>query len=193
MSGLVFLGPPGVGKGTQAKIVAARLGIPAISTGEIFRANIGQRTQLGIVAQAYMDRGELVPDEVTNPMVADRLAQPDVQEGFLLDGYPRNLEQAGILQGVLAEQGLSLCAAVAITAPDDVLTAHMMKRAQEEDRADDTPEVFQRRLRAYEQRTRPIVDFYAELGLLREVDGVGSIEEVSQRIMAELAAAGCDV
>lgn len=183
MTGIIFLGAPGVGKGTQAAILAEELGIPAISTGAIFRSNIEQGTELGKLAEGYMSRGELVPDSVTNSMVDARLSSDDVQEGFLLDGYPRNLDQAHKLRDMLAEKGLTVDVVIEIDAPEDVLVAHMLKRAGEESRADDTPEVFARRLEEYRLRTAPIASYYSDQDLVVTVDGVGTIEEVAQRVL----------
>lgn len=182
MSSLVLLGPPGVGKGTQAKVISKRLGIPTISTGQIFRNNMESGTELGILARGYIDQGQFVPDSVTNPMIDARLSAPDVQTGFLLDGYPRTLEQTHALRDILPKYRLGLDLVIDITAPSDVLIAHMLRRAKTENRSDDRPEVFATRLEEYHLRTEPIADYYAEQDLLEVVDGVGSIEEVSQRI-----------
>lgn len=184
----ILLGPPGAGKGTQAVLLAARYAIPAISTGDIFRANVAGGTDLGLQAQAYMDAGELVPDSVTNAMVRDRLAQQDVQAGFVLDGYPRNPEQALELDDMLAERGLALDVAVELTADADVVTARMLRRAQEQGRADDTEEVIRRRLEVYAEETAPLSSLYAERGLLVRVDGIGEVAEVTDRIAAALDA-----
>ncbi len=186
MTGIIFLGAPGVGKGTQAAILAEKLGIPAISTGAIFRANIDQGTELGNLAQDYMNRGELVPDSVTNSMVAARLSADDVREGFLLDGYPRNLDQALKLRDILAEKGLTLDVVIEIDAPEEVLVRQMLNRAQQESRVDDTPEVFAKRLEEYHRQTAPIATYYADQDLVVTVDGVGTIEEVSARVASAL-------
>src|SRR5690625_1516890 len=143
---LILLGPPGAGKGTQAEKIAERLAIPAISTGDIFRANVAERTELGETAQRYMDAGEYVPDEVTNAMVADRLAQDDARTGFLLDGYPRTEPQVMELDRMLADAGVSLDAVVELTADNDEVVARLLGRAQEQGRADDTESVIRRRL-----------------------------------------------
>lgn len=186
MTSLVLMGPPGVGKGTQARIISQALGIPAISTGQIFRTNIHSRSELGILAQQYIDRGELVPDSVTNPMVEARLSSPDVKNGFLLDGYPRSVEQAHVLRDILPKYGLELDLVLDITAPSEVLIEHLQKRASEESRSDDRPEVFAHRLEEYHLRTEPIATYYADQDLLETVNGVGTIEEVSARIFAVL-------
>lgn len=186
MTSLILIGPPGAGKGTQAKLVAERLGIPHISTGEIFRANVSQGTELGTKAKAYMDRGEYVPDEVTNAMVRDRLAQPDTQPGFLLDGYPRTLAQVDELDTILGDLGKSLDAVVEITADAHEVTQRLLARAAKEGRADDTEDVIMRRLEVYETETAPIVGVYDQRGLLKKVDGMGGIDEVNARILAVL-------
>ena len=184
---LVLVGPPGAGKGTQAQIVATQLSIPHISTGDIFRANVAGGTELGLQAQQFMNAGELVPDSVTNAMVADRLAQPDAQAGFLLDGYPRNREQAIVLEGLLAEGDIALDAVVELDVDNESVIARLLDRAVKDGRADDTEEVIRRRLDVYSEQTEPLVGYYREHGLLRSVDGVGTIEDITARIVAELA------
>ena len=163
---LVLLGPPGAGKGTQAARLAERFGVPAISTGDLFRANIKGGTPLGRTVQEYTSRGALVPDSVTNDMVRDRLAQDDVTEGFLLDGYPRNVAQVGELDAILADAGLTLDLAVEITADADIVAERLLKRAEIEGRDDDTEDVIRHRLDVYAQETAPIAQVYAERGLL---------------------------
>lgn len=185
---LILLGPPGAGKGTQAEKIGERLAIPAISTGDIFRANVAERTELGQTAQRYMDAGEYVPDEVTNAMVADRLAQDDARTGFLLDGYPRTEPQVAELDEMLAAAGTGLDAVVELTADHDEVVARLLNRAREQGRADDTESVIRRRLEVYAEQTEPLVRIYAERGLLIEVDGLGSIEEVTQRLLAAVEA-----
>ncbi|WP_217614942.1 adenylate kinase [Cellulomonas sp. GbtcB1] len=184
---LVLLGPPGAGKGTQAARLAERLGVPAISTGDIFRANIKGGTELGRTAQEYTARGELVPDEVTNAMVRDRLAQPDAAQGFLLDGYPRNTAQVGELDAILEADGRALDAALEITADADVVVERLLKRAEIEGRADDTEPVIRRRLDVYAEQTAPVSGLYAERDLLVRVDGIGEVDEVTERLLAALA------
>lgn len=183
---LVLMGPPGAGKGTQAAVIAKELDIPHISTGEIFRANVGEGTQLGVEAKKYMDKGEYVPDEITNAMVADRLAQPDTGNGFLLDGYPRTLEQVGELDTILAGLGTPLEKVVEITANTEEVIQRLLKRAQEQGRADDTEEVIRRRMEVYAEQTEPLVAVYRDKGLLVQVDGMGSVEEVSERLLGAL-------
>lgn len=184
---IVLMGPPGAGKGTQAVVIAERLGIPHISTGDIFRANVGQGTALGIEAKRYMDAGEYVPDSVTNGMVADRLSQPDAAAGFLLDGYPRTVDQVHALNTMLGESGLALDRVIEITADTDEVVARLLNRALEQGRADDTEEVIRRRMEVYAEQTEPLTDLYAEQGVLVKVDGMGGVEEVSARIMDTLA------
>lgn len=186
-SRLVLLGPPGAGKGTQAVRLAEHLGVPAISTGDIFRANIKGGTELGRTAQEYTSRGALVPDEVTNAMVSDRLSQPDAAAGFLLDGYPRNVAQVAELDAILADSGRAVDAAVEITADADVVAARLVKRAEIEGRADDTADVVRHRLDVYAEQTAPISDVYADRGLLVQVDGIGEVDAVTERLLAALA------
>lgn len=185
---LVLLGPPGAGKGTQAARLAERLGVPAISTGDIFRANIKGGTPLGKTVQEYTSRGALVPDSVTNEMVRDRLAQDDVADGFLLDGYPRNVAQVTELDAILADAGLALDLAVEITADPDVVVGRLLKRAEIEGREDDTEDVVRHRLDVYAQETAPIAQVYADRGLLAQVDGIGDVDDVTERLVAAIGA-----
>ena len=187
---MVLLGPPGAGKGTQAARIAERLGIPAISTGDIFRANVAGATELGTRAKAYMDKGEYVPDSITNAMVGDRIAQNDCVAGFLLDGYPRTTAQVGELDSMLKTSGLALDVVVEITADAEAVVARLLKRAGEQGRADDTEPVIRRRLEVYAESTAPLADLYAERALLVQVDGMGEIDVVTGRIMEALAARG---
>lgn len=187
---MVLLGPPGAGKGTQAARIAERLNIPAISTGDIFRANVAGATELGTQAKAYMDKGEYVPDSITNAMVADRIAQADCANGFLLDGYPRTTAQVGELDSMLKAAGLALDVVVEITADAEAVVARLLKRAGEQGRADDTEPVIRRRLEVYAESTAPLADLYAERDLLVQVDGMGEIDVVTGRIMEALASRG---
>ena len=186
---MVLLGPPGAGKGTQAARISERLGIPAISTGDIFRANVAGATELGVLAKSYMDKGEYVPDSVTNAMVKDRIAQDDAAQGFLLDGYPRTEAQVHELDAMLEQAGLSLDVVLEITADADVVVARLLKRATEQNRADDTEDVIRRRLEVYAEQTEPLAALYADKGLLVSVDGIGELDEVTDRIMTALAGA----
>ncbi|MEE3125861.1 MAG: adenylate kinase [Actinomycetota bacterium] len=183
---MIFMGPPGAGKGTQAAVVAEKYGIPAISTGDIFRANVGEGTPLGLEAKRYMDAGEYVPDSVTNNMVRDRLAQPDAEPGFLLDGYPRTLAQVEELDGMLAASGASLDAVVVLTVDSEELVQRLLKRAETSGRSDDTEEVIRHRQDVYTEQTAPLIDVYRDRGLLLEVDGLGEVTEVSERIFTAL-------
>ena len=183
---LVLMGPPGAGKGTQAKFIADHFKIPAISTGDIFRANVSQGTPLGQEAQRYMDAGEYVPDEVTNKMVRNRIDEPDAVPGFLLDGYPRTLAQVEELDGMIKFTGHALDAVVCLTADDDVLVSRLLQRAQLEGRADDTEDVIRRRQEVYADQTAPLIDVYRGRGILVEVDGLGDVDAVTQRIFEAL-------
>jgi adenylate kinase len=186
---LVLFGPPGAGKGTQAVRLAERFAVPAISTGDIFRANIKGGTELGKRVVAYTSAGALVPDELTDELVRDRLAQPDVANGFLLDGYPRNLAQVGALDGILADLRQAIDVVVEITADADVVVERLLKRATIEGRVDDTEDVIRHRLDVYAEQTAPIAKVYAERGLLVEVDGIGALDEVTERLVAAIAPA----
>ena len=180
------MGPPGAGKGTQAVVVAASLGIPHISTGDIFRANVGAGTPLGEEAQRYMDAGEYVPDSITNAMVRDRISHDDCHPGFLLDGYPRTLEQVNELDMMLESDGRSLDRVIELTVITDEVVGRLLKRAQEQGRADDTADVIRRRLEVYFEQTAPLVAVYRERGILLEVDGMGDVAQVSERILTAL-------
>jgi len=186
VSRIILIGPPGAGKGTQAARLAEHLGVPAISTGDIFRANVAERTELGQTAQRYMDAGEYVPDEVTNAMVADRLAAEDAAAGFLLDGYPRTEAQVGELDRMLGGAGVNLDKVVEITADVDELVARLLKRAIEQGRSDDTEDVIRRRQEVYADQTAPLVGLYEGRGLLVRVDGLGAIDEVTERLLGAL-------
>jgi adenylate kinase len=187
--GLVLLGPPGSGKGTQAAILAERLGIPTISTGALFRDQMGRGTPLGVEAQSYMSKGQLVPDSVTNAMVKDRLSAPDVEAGYILDGYPRNVDQVAVLDSLLVEFGWEPVSALEITLPEDLIVERLLKRAEIEGRADDTAEVIRERLAVYHAQTEPISAVYRDRGALVTVDGLGTVEEVQARILAALGVA----
>jgi adenylate kinase len=184
---LILMGPPGAGKGTQAKFVAARFGVPAISTGDIFRSNVSEGTPLGIEAKRYMDAGEYVPDEVTNRMVRNRIDEEDASPGFLLDGYPRTLAQVEELDGMIKFTGHELDAVVVLTVDEDEVVQRLLARAQVEGRADDTEDVIRRRQEVYAEQTAPLIDVYRDRGLLLEVDGMGEVDEVTERIFTALA------
>jgi adenylate kinase len=183
---MIFMGPPGAGKGTQAKLVAEKYGIPAISTGDIFRANVSRGTALGKQAQEYMDAGEYVPDEVTNLMVRDRIDEEDAQPGFLLDGYPRTLAQVEELDGMVRHTGHELDAVVVLTVDGEELVQRLLQRAETDGRSDDTEDVVRRRQEVYTEQTEPLIEVYRDRGLLIEVDGMGPVQEVTARIFAAL-------
>ncbi len=184
---LVLLGPPGAGKGTQALRLAERIGVPAISTGDIFRANIKDGTELGRKVQEFTSMGALVPDELTDALVRDRLGHDDARDGFLLDGYPRNAAQVAALEAALEESGARLDAAIELTADTDVVIERLLSRAAIEGRADDTEPVIRHRLDVYREQTAPIAGLYAERGLLVRVDGIGEVDEVTDRMLTALA------
>ena len=187
MTRMLIIGPPGAGKGTQAVRISEKLGVPAISTGDIFRANIKEQTELGREAKGYIDAGDLVPDSVTNRMVRARLAERDTADGFLLDGYPRNAAQVTELDSILAELGHNLDVVLQLTADTDELVQRLLGRAQKEGRTDDTESVIRHRLDVYDAETAVVVDLYDQRGIVREVDGLGSVDEVTDRIMAVLS------
>jgi len=183
---LIIMGPPGAGKGTQARYIAEHFSIPAISTGDIFRANVSQGTPLGVEAKKFMDAGEYVPDEVTNLMVRNRIDEPDAEPGFLLDGYPRTVAQVEELDGMIAFTGHRLDAVVVLTVDQDEVVQRLLQRAQTEGRADDTEDVIRRRQEIYTEQTAPLIDVYRDRGLLVEVDGMGEVDDVTKRIFATL-------
>ncbi len=183
---IVLLGPPGSGKGTQAARLVEKLGIPHISTGALLREAAAQGTELGLKAKEISDKGELVPDDVVLDMLEERLHQPDVKAGFILDGYPRNLAQAESLEKVLERIGQPVDEAILIDIDAEQIVQRIAKRAREEGRADDTEETVRNRLRVYAEQTAPVADFYAQRGLLTRVMGDGPIEEILQRILSVL-------
>ncbi|MBX6382417.1 MAG: adenylate kinase [Microbispora sp.] len=210
---VVLVGPPGAGKGTQAQFIASHLSIPKISTGDIFRANVSGGTELGKLAKQYMDRGDLVPDEVTVAMVRDRLSEDDAQEGFLLDGFPRNVPQAEVLKKMLAEFGTALDVVLNLVVEDDEVVRRLAGRrtcrscgkvwhvvfdppavegvcdacgGELFQRDDDREETIRRRLEVYQEQTAPLISFYADEGILQGIDATGPVEEVTQRAMSAL-------
>ena len=190
---VVLLGPPGAGKGTQAQVIAGRLGVPAISTGDIFRANVSGQTELGRQAKAYMDAGDLVPDEITVAMVSDRLAEPDAKAGFLLDGFPRTIAQAEQLRDSLAEMGHVLDCCLELVVDEDELVRRLSGRRMLVDgvwvqREDDKPETVRHRLEVYREQTAPLSGFYERAGLLARIDAIGEIDEVTHRALEALGA-----
>lgn len=182
----VLVGPPGAGKGTQAQILASKLSIPKVSTGDIFRANVSGGTELGKKARTFMDRGDLVPDEVTNAMVRDRLSEEDARQGFLLDGFPRNLAQAETLDVMLGELGVKLDVVLELVVDEEEVVRRLAERARIDNRSDDNEETIRHRLVVYREQTAPLVAFYSERGLLVTVDAMGSIEEVTDRALTAL-------
>ena len=185
MTVVILLGPPGAGKGTQASRIAERLGIPAISTGDIFRANMAEGTEIGKQAQAYMDRGEFVPDSVTNAMVKARLAAPTLPT-VPPRRLPASVEQAHVLRDMLLDLGKSIDVVLEIQVDEDEVVERMLKRAQEQHRTDDTEPVMRHRLEVYHQQTLPVATYYVDQDLLEVVDGSGTIDEVTARIFAIL-------
>lgn len=180
------MGPPGAGKGTQAEVVASRLGIAAISTGDIFRRHADLGSELGRQAQGYMDAGDYVPDDVTNAMVRERLGEDDARPGFLLDGYPRTTAQVDELDGMLCDLGSPLDAVVLLEVDGEELIDRLLKRARTENRTDDTESVIRRRQEVFAEQTEPLVDVYERRGLLVRVDGEGDVDEVLARVLAAL-------
>lgn len=190
---LLIVGPQGSGKGTQGVRVAESFGIPVVSTGDIFRANIKEGTPLGQQVTAILDKGDLVPDELTSEIVRDRLSQPDAAQGFLLDGYPRNTAQVAHLDAFLTERGESLDAVILLDVPREESLARLGLRASEQGRSDDTEAAIAHRLDIYEHETAPIIDEYEPRGIVDRIDGIGSLDEITERISAALAARGLRV
>ncbi|MEV4902818.1 adenylate kinase [Citricoccus sp. NPDC055426] len=183
MTRMLIMGPPGSGKGTQASRIADKLGIVAISTGDIFRFNVKEMTPLGKEAKKYMDNGDFVPDEVTNRMVADRIRQSDAEHGFLLDGYPRTAGQVEALDGFLTEDGQALNVVIELTVPDEELVARLLGRAESEGRADDTEEIIKRRLKLYHEETEAVIQSYVSRGIVSRVDGTGQIDDITESLL----------
>jgi adenylate kinase len=184
---IVLLGAPGSGKGTQAALMVERLGIPHISTGVLLRNAAKRGTELGLKAKAIIDRGELVPDEIMSDMIEERLGRKDVANGFILDGYPRNLAQAKSLDKTLERLGHATNEAIQIDVDPEQIISRIARRAKEEGRADDSEEVVRNRMRVYHEQTAPVIDYYASKGLLTHVLGDGSVEEVLERILSVLS------
>lgn len=187
---MLIVGPPGAGKGTQAALLSDALGIPTISTGDIFRDNIRNQTPLGVEVKAIVDSGDYVPDELTNALVADRLSEPDAARGFLLDGYPRTPAQVRYLDELLADRGVELNAVIRLVADTDEIVTRLRRRAVEQGRSDDSEEAIRHRQEVYLRETEPIIQAFRERGILLEVDGIGGVDEVAGRVTAVLAAAG---
>ena len=180
---LVLVGPPGAGKGTQAEFISAHFAIPHISTGDIFRANLSAGTPLGLEAKGYMDKGDLVPDSLTTAMVKDRLQQGDVANGFLLDGFPRTTGQAEALDGILREINTPLDVVLEMQADEDEIVGRLLARG----RSDDSEEVIRHRLKVYAEQTAPIISYYKNSGILRTINGLGSVAEVTERAISALS------
>ena len=185
---LLIMGAPGAGKGTQGKLLAAHLGIPAISTGAIFRDNVQRSTPLGLEVKRLMDAGDFVPDSVVEQIVADRLDQADASDGFLLDGFPRTVHQATALDAILDRSHLALDHAISLTVDNEALVARMLHRAEIEGRADDNEETIRHRMAVYHEATEPLLALYRDRGILIQVDGDAAIDEVQQRVVARIAA-----
>ena len=183
---LVLVGPPGSGKGTQAQFLSEHYSIPHISTGDIFRANLKAGTPLGVEAQKFMDSGELVPDSVTNEMVKDRLTHADTVNGFLLDGFPRNVAQAQVLSAVLADKKMPLDAVLELQIEDSEIISRLNNRRSIEARADDAEEVIVHRLKVYHEQTAPIIDYYRTEGSLITISATGAVDEITKRAIAAL-------
>lgn len=192
MTRLLIIGPQGSGKGTQGVRIAETFGIPAISTGDVFRGAVKAGTPLGVQVKAIIEAGDLVPDELTSAVVRDRLAQPDAEVGFLLDGYPRNVAQVMHLDEFLEGRGEEVDAVIELDVPRDESIARLSRRAAEQGRSDDTEEGIANRLAIYERETAPILDVYRARGVVVRVDGVGSLDEITGRIVAALEARGLD-
>ncbi|HYO31306.1 MAG TPA: adenylate kinase [Nocardioidaceae bacterium] len=184
---MLFMGPPGAGKGTQAALVADHFGIVHLSTGDIFRANVAAGTELGVTAKRYMDAGEYVPDSVTNAMVRARLGETDVGRGFLLDGYPRTVDQVAELDDILADLGTKLDGVVVLQVDLEELITRLLERARTSGRTDDTEDVIRHRQQVYAEQTAPLLALYCERGLVFEVDGRGTVDEVAERIWGAIA------
>jgi adenylate kinase len=187
---LLLIGPPGAGKGTQAVHLAEAYGVPAISTGDIFRSNVKNETELGKQAKAFMDAGDNVPDSLTNALIRDRLAEADAEHGFLLDGYPRTTDQVRELDEFLSGHGQGLDVVIELVADPDVVVERLRKRALEQGRSDDDEAVVRHRLEVYREQTEPLIDVYGGRGLLIKIDAIGAIDEVTSRITAALAERG---
>ena len=190
MTRLLIVGPPGSGKGTQAARLSDAYGIPAIATGDIFRHNIKTQTPLGIQVKAIIDAGDFVPDSLTNDLVASRLKEEDCSEGFLLDGYPRTLDQLHFLDEILAAEGTALDAVIQLVVDPDEVVSRLLKRAHQEGRTDDTEETIRHRQSLYQRETAPLIAVYGERGLVIEIDALGEVDDVSSRIADALQARG---
>lgn len=186
---IVLLGAPGAGKGTQAARIIEALDIPHISTGDMLRAAVAAGTEIGLKAKAVMDAGQLVSDEIVIGIARERLSEPDASKGFVLDGFPRTLDQAAALDGILEEIGSPVECCLAITVETEEVVQRLLKRAELEGRADDNEETIRERMRVYDAQTAPLLEYYGEKGIVKEVLGMGSIDSVSVSLMSALEAA----
>lgn len=193
MSRLLIVGPPGAGKGTQAARISERFGIPTISTGDIFRKNIAEQTELGVQVKAIVDAGDYVPDSLTNALVTDRLSEADADGGFLLDGYPRTPAQVEYLNDLLASHGHSLDAVIRLVADQEEIVRRLRLRSTEQGRADDSEDAIRHRQEVYQRETAPLIEMFGRQGLLVEVDGLGAVDDVTERIFSALAERGLGV
>jgi len=187
---LLLLGPPGAGKGTQAQLLVARLGIPQISTGDMLRAAVAAGSDVGRQAKSYMDAGKLVPDAVVIGVAEERLAHPDAKRGFILDGFPRTVAQAEALDEMLPRLGCSLERCVALKVDEEELVKRLLRRSEQEGRSDDNEIAIRTRMGEYREKTEPLIAYYRSSGVLREVDGLGNVDEVAHRIAKALEEAG---
>jgi adenylate kinase len=183
---LLIVGPPGAGKGTQSARISSRFDIPSIATGDIFRANIRDKTELGLKVAEIINAGDYVPDSLTNDLVANRLKEDDAREGFLLDGYPRTVDQLAFLDDVLAKDGTALDAVIQLAVDPDEVVSRLLKRAHEEGRSDDTADTIRYRQELYQRETAPLIAIYKERGLVVEIDALGEVDEVADRIAEAL-------
>jgi adenylate kinase len=179
---LIFLGPPGAGKGTQAKIFLDRSGIVQISTGDILRAAVSKGTELGKEAKSYMDKGELVPDSVVIGIIEQRIQEADCAKGFVLDGFPRTLEQARALDSILAKLEIELSHVINFAVPDEELVKRLLGRAEQEGRSDDNPESIKNRLQVFKEKTQPLIQYYSDKKILRDINGLGSTAEIAAAV-----------
>lgn len=183
---ILLLGAPGAGKGTQAATLVERLGIPHISTGDMLRKAVADKTEIGLEAKVVMDAGKLVSDDIVIAIAEERLSQPDTEKGFVLDGFPRTRAQAEALDDTLSRLGTPLARCVAVTVDTEAVVQRLLKRARLEGRADDNEETIRERMRVYDAQTAPLLEYYGGKGILSEVDGMGTVEEVSARIQSVL-------